>query len=70
MIVKVQIPLSSNVKDPPCLVYPQNRAWTLHVALETRFAMDCNESGKAYYQAHFNDDGDLIIGKRVADQDW
>ena len=69
VIVKIQIPLSSNQKNPPALIYNESRTLQEYVAVEL-VADIMLERPKAYFKAHIDKDKKLVIGEEVEEQKW
>jgi hypothetical protein len=75
MIVKVQRPLASSrdvLQDAPFFVYVEGRRFQAHVPRskipDTAIAA-MGEDAKAYFEATLQN-GEWILGRRVADQAW
>lgn len=68
-IVKVQMPLDSNVADAPMLIYNKDKSVYLTVPVQKRFAKELAKYPKGYYRARV-EGGVLDIGRRVAPQEW
>lgn len=69
MIVKIQVPLSSSLKNPPALVYNEDRTVDFHIEVSV-VADIMLERPKAYFHAVLKKDGGLVIGKEAGDQPW
>lgn len=72
MIVKVQRALySEEPGDPPALIYDRHRRWTWMVPMpEAKADRMLGSDLKGYFEARISRQGNLVLGKRVADQDW
>jgi hypothetical protein len=70
MIVKLQRPLGVGTAGAPSLVYDKGRKrqWLLDLMPDTLDAL-LGDSPKGYFEADVVD-GNVILGKRVADQPW
>lgn len=69
-IVKVQIPLSSNLDPPRILVYNQNKSIYCLMPMQQRFLDELRTDLKGYYELEGEDKATFKIGERVAAQDW
>lgn len=74
-IVKIQIPLASNEPDPPALVYNEDRSIEQTFPLNRAIVDMLTDSNgktkpKAYFEAYLDEDGRLVIGHEVGEQNW
>ena len=75
MIVKLQVPLATNETAPLVLAYNEDRTVVEQFPL-TRPILDMMDDGagrtraKAYFEAYIDDDGRLVLGADVGEQDW
>ena len=69
LIVKVQLPISSNVPDPLPLVYAKGHRAMKHQPIGTATLAALGRDLKGYFEAEWID-GRWLIGDRVAAEDW
>lgn len=69
-ILKVQVPLSSNDPNPPCLVYNEDKSITTFVSMDEQVLMMCGDRPKVYVEANLWSDGTLQILRDVGEQEW
>ncbi len=78
-VVKVQVPLASNLLEPPLLVYNEDRTVMINVAmtssLREKLTVDGELVMKAYYEARvlygqLPGEVRLELGRRVAARGW
>jgi hypothetical protein len=74
MIVKVQLPLGSEMDDPPALIYGEEGLWQMFIAPDklpyaVRRAVQVNK-GKAYFYATVDGNSELDFGAQAPPQDW
>lgn len=73
MIVKIQLPISTNDPEPMMLIYNKGRSFQSTTPVTDRFAKELKEfPHKGYYMAEEirGSEPALTIGRRVAEQDW
>lgn len=76
MIFKIQRAITSNIQSPPCLVYNEDRSILFEMPLLPELEELFGEDYKIYIKSNAADPykvelrESLIIGERVADQDW
>ena len=79
MIFKLQRPLSSNMKYPPCLVYNEDRSIVFEMPMHRELEILFRDEFKIYIDSPIKKlDGvplletlsKLFIGEIVEDQDW
>lgn len=71
MIVKLQRPLFSTVKNPPALAYDQTRAVHCELPMTEALRKLFRNRAKIYCEAEVDAKGRLVIGKPVPDRrDW
>lgn len=68
-IVKVQLPLVTNVAEAPALVYGEGHLFMTQQVLDAETLKAMENDVKAFFEAAFFK-GKWKIGKRVAYQDW
>jgi len=68
-IVKVQRPLSSNVEDPPALVYNKDRSLTMQWPMDDAIKRIMGRELKVYWWAYMQ--GTVLhLDKPAEEQDW
>lgn len=73
MIVKVQLPISTNEPTPQMLVYTQDRRVEVMMPVSERMASELKEFPyKGFFQAYWakGTANELVFGKRVPDAEW
>ena len=68
-IVKVQLPLVTNIAETPALVYGEGHLFMTQQVLDAETLKAMENDVKAFFEAAFVN-GKWKIGKRVAYQDW
>lgn len=69
MIVKIQMPLESTLKNPPCLVYNQDRSVEFHWPIDPQLKCLLGGEPKKYFEARVVL-GDLELIQEVEPQPW
>lgn len=70
MIVKVQVPLMSNIAKPMALVYDEEQKFRCFVDVSAELLKTMDGRPKAYFIASIDDDGMLILGDEVEARPW
>lgn len=68
-VVKVQLSLESNQRNPPMLIYNQDRSIFCEFPVEDRLAKELEDTCKGFYYAKVVN-GILHIGEPAPWQDW
>lgn len=69
-IVKVQLPLSSNVDNPPALVYNKERTLMQQFPVTKDLKQLMGGQDKRYFHAALNEKKELVLGKPTKHQPW
>jgi hypothetical protein len=67
--VKVQRPITANVRNPPALIYNRDRSLQEQFPLTQELLVKLAGDFKAYYWASFKD-GVLFLEERAPEQEW
>ena len=70
MIVKVQLPLSSNQKDPPAFIYDEKKEVEMFVPITKELLEHMDGEPKKYFKAHILKDGTLMLDEEAEEQSW
>lgn len=69
MIVKVQMPLTSNVSSPPCLVYNEDRTLEVQLPIDKSLRAAMGDDTKQFFHAHM--EGTILHLDKIAPwQEW
>ena len=71
MIVKVQLPLSSNEVEPMALVYDENRQFEVFLPVTDGLKQEMSGLPKKYFYAYFDDESkNTVLVKPALSQSW
>lgn len=69
MIIKIQLPLNSNVREAPALIYNERK--TVYLRSPVKIVQEIMAGRpKVYFKAHIDKNKQLVVGEEVEEQKW
>jgi len=70
MIVKIQMPLSSSEKDPPCFVYNKDKSIEQFFSIPEDLKNFMRGRAKAYFYTEIDQEKRLVLKEEAPWQSW